>query len=275
MAFSVAQLDRIRTRLCAYRAQNGNNGRPRPWKSVLNDILMSEKTAHCYPEDGSEPEFKEEALRRFAAGTSIPSLDKVEDIQALLVEQKYLTKESLEEGVWDYSVALSLRNLFGEAKYGRDLTKAFQGEFLAEIPEEQGDLQGTARYELTVNAVDRENILELKMSWFKWLYGDAEKMKSQKKYDEQIRIQDGYGFLSNNSEITIFFKDGFTGKMDIYVLSALNAIQGNEPVAWFQAAKVNHSFEWGNKLPANVVSPLELKSFVFTNLHVQEQGHGD
>lgn len=89
------QIEEVRSALIAYKNSQGDNGRALPWKAVINRILMSQKTAHHYPEDGSEPEFREEALRRFAKAMSLPTPDKLEDIKAFLVEKRYLSQAAL------------------------------------------------------------------------------------------------------------------------------------------------------------------------------------
>ena len=65
MKFTAWQIDKLIRGLHGYRVIRSVNGRPPPWKSVLDHLLLSPETAHQYLEDGSEPEFKEEALRRF------------------------------------------------------------------------------------------------------------------------------------------------------------------------------------------------------------------
>ena len=98
MRYSDWQIDRIRSRLVAYRYKKGNNGRPRPWKGVLYDILLCPDTDHVFPEDGSHPEFKEEALRRFAAGTSILTPDKIHDLRVFLAKEHFLKAIELSRG---------------------------------------------------------------------------------------------------------------------------------------------------------------------------------
>jgi len=280
VAYTEGQVDRIRSRLCAYRAQQGDGGRARPWKAVIDDILMSEVTAHQYPEDGSNPEFKEEALRRFAAGTSIPSQDKLEDIQALLTEKKFLSNEALTEGVWDYSMALSLRSLFGEAARGKDFLQALRGNYRSEVAVKKGMLDGTARYDLAIEPVTDEGMMKLKQSWFKWLFGDVKEMETQRKYDDQIRSQNGFGFPAGSNEVTMFFKDGLTGKMDVFVLTDMMAYDGKESIDWFQTAKLNQTIQSVQKMPDDDVSTLKLEKYLYRNHRFLEAtkegaGHGN
>ncbi|MBL4836524.1 MAG: hypothetical protein JKY34_03015 [Kordiimonadaceae bacterium] len=275
MAYTEGQIDRIRSRLCAYRAQQGDGGRARPWKAVLNDILMSEETVHNYPEDGSNPEFKEEALRRFASGTSLPSQDKLEDIQTLLVEARFLSHEALTDGVWDYAIALSLRSLFGEATRGKDLLKAFSGDYRSEIAVKKGELEGTARYDLSIKPVEDEGMMRLRQSWFKWLYGDVAEMETQRKYDDQIRSQNGFGFPADSGEVTLFFKDGLTGKMDILTLTDMAVYDGENSVDWFFAAKVNQTIQPAHKMPEGNINSLTLEKHHYQNRASLEKGGSD
>lgn len=276
MSYTDGQIDRLRLRLCAYRAQKGANGRMRPWKAVLDDILLSDVTEHHYPEDGEFPDFKEEALRRFAAGKSIPSQDKLEDIYAFLVDQNFLSNEELTSGVWDYAVALSLRNLFGEASRGGDYWENLKGDYRAEIDVKYNVLKGHARYDMTVDPVSDETMLKLDMEWFTWLYDQLPEPEFKRKYGDQIRSQRGYGFPSDSHELTLFFKDGLTGKTDIYLVTDM---ESGSSVSWFKAAKINNDIRFSNEKPKQDLEALTLDKMLYrarkeTDGGVQKQGGG-
>lgn len=134
MKFAEWQIDKIRSRLVAYRYKKGQNGRPRPWKGVLYDILMCPDTAHVFPEDGSHPEFKEEALRRFAAGTSILTPDKLEDLRVLLTKESFIKPKELEEAPYDIEEALALHGYLGSgSEDARDFPTKLPGSYVAEF----------------------------------------------------------------------------------------------------------------------------------------------
>lgn len=98
MNFTQWRIDKLRRGLIAYRLMKASNGRPLPWKSVLDHILHSEKTAHDPPRHGKEEgEFKQEALRRFANGQNSLMHDKLEDVWLFLVEKHVLGRNELEE----------------------------------------------------------------------------------------------------------------------------------------------------------------------------------
>lgn len=262
MAYTDGQIDRLRARLCAYRAQMGENGRMRPWKAVIDDILMSEATAHEYPANGALPEFKEEALRRFAAGTSVPSQDKLEDIHAFLVDERFLTDEALNEGVWDYAVALSLRSLFGEVAGSGEFCQSVSGAYRSETEAEHKGLKGFARYDMSVEAVEGEAMLRLGQRWFTWVYDTIPDAELEKRYSDQIRSQSGFGFPAEGGELTLFFKDGFTGRTDILFVTDMMAGGGN-PVDWFQAAKVNSGVNFSDKLPEEAADTYRLDKVLY------------
>lgn len=96
MKFTTWQLDRLRRGLHAYRLLKAVNGRLHAWKAVHDDLLMSEMTTHVYPEDGREPDFKEEALRRFALGQSALQADKLADVRDFLIEKGVLRRDDLD-----------------------------------------------------------------------------------------------------------------------------------------------------------------------------------
>jgi hypothetical protein len=260
VAYTDGQVDRLRARLCAYRAQKGENGRMRPWKAVINDILMSEATQHEYPKDGELPEFKEEALRRFAAGTSVPSQDKLEDIYAFLVDKSFLFEEELTTGVWDYNVALSLRSLFGEAARGDDYSLNLAGAYRSEVEVEDNDFRGFARYDMNVAAVDGEAMLKLDQQCITRRYDQLPDEEFAKRYGDQGREQRGFGFPTDSGELTLFFKDGLTGRTDIYLVTD---IMNGAAADWFQIAKINTGVAINNKQPTETASTLKLDKILY------------
>lgn len=101
MKFTAWQIDMLRRGLQSYRVKEAANGRLPPWKTVHLYILLSDATVSVFPEDGSEPDFKEEALRRFANGGSVLGLDKLEDVRRFLMHEGVLSEEELAEGSGD------------------------------------------------------------------------------------------------------------------------------------------------------------------------------
>jgi hypothetical protein len=97
MKFTTWQIDKLIRGLHAYRVMKAANNRLLPWKTVLDHLLLSPETEYQYPEDGSEPEFKEEALRRFAAGTSTLEAAKLADVASFLIAKRVLTQGELSE----------------------------------------------------------------------------------------------------------------------------------------------------------------------------------
>ena len=97
MKFTAWQIDKLIRGLHSYRVMKAVNGRLPPWKSVLDHLLLSPGTAHKYPKDGREPEFKEEALRRFAAGSSTLEAVKMADVARFLIAERVLTQGEMSE----------------------------------------------------------------------------------------------------------------------------------------------------------------------------------
>lgn len=112
MKFTAWQIDKLMRGLHAYRVMKAVNGRLLPWKSVLDHLLLSPETAHQYPADGSEPEFKEEPLRRFAVGTSTLEAAKMADVASFLMAERVLTKGELSEDAGFMTEGLILHTHF-------------------------------------------------------------------------------------------------------------------------------------------------------------------
>ena len=98
MKFTAWQIDRLRRALHNYRISMGRNGQVLSWKVVLDRLLLCPATVHAYPEHGAEPDFKEEALRRFAARTSTLQPDKLQDLKQFLIAEKFLREDELDGG---------------------------------------------------------------------------------------------------------------------------------------------------------------------------------
>jgi len=60
--FSPWQIDRLRTRLTAYRLNTSRYGKPKPWLDVAQEILDSDATALCLPEADEDPMTEHEPL---------------------------------------------------------------------------------------------------------------------------------------------------------------------------------------------------------------------
>lgn len=116
MKFTAWQIDKLIRGLHAYRVMKAVNGRPPPWKSVLDQLLLSPETVNQYPKDGSEPEFKEEALRRLSVGKSIPDPVKLEDVRRFLVAERVLAAHELNEEAGFMTEGLVLHTQFASDK---------------------------------------------------------------------------------------------------------------------------------------------------------------
>lgn len=99
MELTAWHIDKLIRGLHAYRLMKAANGKLLPWKTVHRDVLLSHKTAHKFPEYGRAPEFKEEALRRFALGQSTLQAEKLEDVRLFLIDKGVLKQDELSEEV--------------------------------------------------------------------------------------------------------------------------------------------------------------------------------
>lgn len=121
MNFTTWQIDRIRRGLNAYRLERRSSTGRLPWKTVLDHILLSEKTRHVHPEDGAEEgTFRQEALRRFAKGQETLQPDKLEDVWLFLIEKGVLRSNEV-EAISDFKEALALHGVLASRSLEGDL----------------------------------------------------------------------------------------------------------------------------------------------------------
>ena len=95
MDFDDWQVDRLRTALNSYCALKASNGRLLPWKTVYGNILAWQlRRLDRYPKK-RHPDFREEAIRRFAIGIHKFQDDKLDDLMHFLVEARLITSQDM------------------------------------------------------------------------------------------------------------------------------------------------------------------------------------
>ena len=95
MIISEWDRDLIRRRLNNYLTAKSRGRKALPLKTFLHNLLISGVTNDVYPYNGDEPDFKEEALRRFRANTQQTEDNKVFAIQQFLIHEKFLKEKEL------------------------------------------------------------------------------------------------------------------------------------------------------------------------------------
>lgn len=90
------ELEVLRRGLERFRHMNERCGRPLPWKTVIGLLLDCPSTTHEHLYDGHEPEFREEALRRFAKGKSTLLPERLADVKRFLIAQGVITEQDLQ-----------------------------------------------------------------------------------------------------------------------------------------------------------------------------------
>lgn len=132
MNFTAWQIDRLRRGLIAYRVARAANGRLRPWKVVLDDLVLSKETSLSYGKEGQPPSLREEALRRFAKGESVLPAATLDDLRRFLIEARTVKPEEFEVSTDDDAELLALRafmaNTTPEAK---DRLRRFAARYAA------------------------------------------------------------------------------------------------------------------------------------------------
>lgn len=107
--FTEWQIDKIRVALNKYRIARARNARLLPWIEVLDDITSCEENNHLYSsEQDAERIFKPEALRRFAAGTSLLKVDRLKDITRFFLYERILSLRDLDESMSEMGELLAL-----------------------------------------------------------------------------------------------------------------------------------------------------------------------
>jgi hypothetical protein len=209
MEFTERQLGRLRRALNDYRVIKGREGRLMPWKAVLNRLLMSGVTAHQYDADGNEPEFKEEALRRFATGMSTLQRDKLEDLWKFLVDQRMIAANEL-DGEGD-----DLRDFLGLHAFLANTSPDAIG-YLAEI---SGKRRAARHYLREDVAVELTIILDASKTFARVEEILNIRMRPQGKKGEaffarehgerQRAVRTGYAFMSaSEGHLHIFLRSG-------------------------------------------------------------------
>lgn len=113
MKFTLWQIDKLRRGLHAYRVLKAANGELRPWKAVMDDVLLSPATECVYPKDGTKPDFREEALRRFAEGENLLLPDKLEDVRRFLLAARVVAADEFADGADPIADNLLVYRLIG------------------------------------------------------------------------------------------------------------------------------------------------------------------
>ena len=250
MNFTDWQIDRIRSRLISYRYKKGKNGRGRPWKAIVHDILMCPDTAHVYPEDGSHPELKEEVLRRFGNGTETPQAHKLEDLRIFLIKERFLKEKELDDAPYDIEEALTLHGYLAshseEARtYLEKLPTHFEAKRVGDGMNETFHLQfkrdPSGDYLLVQTIYERE--VEQTFE-----HARLERKDDYKSCRQQRR---GFGFVCTNQNLLYLFTHGPVKQDNLnYMQIALN-----EPSEKEETIRLMVS---GLKVPIHHV-PLEYK----------------
>lgn len=90
------ELEVLRRGMERFRHMNERCGRPLPWKTVIGLLLDCPSTTHEHLLHGHEPEFKEEALRRFAKGKSTLLPERLADVKRFLLARGVIAEADLE-----------------------------------------------------------------------------------------------------------------------------------------------------------------------------------
>lgn len=113
MNYTIWQIDKLRRGLHAYRLLMAVNGKLRPWKLAIDDIISSPATSREYSTRlRGKSDFKEEALRRFAEGENLLEATKLDDVARFLVAARVVSAEELADGSDVVSDNLLLQRFF-------------------------------------------------------------------------------------------------------------------------------------------------------------------
>lgn len=97
MDFDSWQIDRIRVALNNYRLFNGRNGQLRSWQGVCDDLVLEDRKNSKTPRRKALPDFRGEALRRFANGTQVLEVDRLRYLREFLIRERFLAEDEMQE----------------------------------------------------------------------------------------------------------------------------------------------------------------------------------
>lgn len=202
------QLEKIRRALHGYRLLHIRNGDLPSWREVRDQILFSDVTENEFPEDGREPDLKEEAVRRFAEGINktFKPPEKLADVVRFLVAAKVLTTDELHDDQRTFVDVVLFHNRLGN----RTKLAAQQHEALAPFYKAVGSQSPGEEIELLF-IVEPPGTLVHVEEHFRFVYKDspfAKRIYHRDGYEYQDVIRTGYGFSMTYEPNFNFFVRG-------------------------------------------------------------------
>ena len=237
MSYTDEQIGYLRDALARYRDMEGRNLRPLPWKTVLDRVLMADVTRHEYPEDGTLPEFKEEALRRFALNMSVLSEDKLDDLRSFLTAEGYLQDSDMEAAGWSLPTALALSSLFTRAAAPGDHLEALKGEYGTVFRPVGGLDWVRSCHDLSITPVDGMPVAKVMRAAITFPHEVSDIAEAKRKAARKIHRSTGYCAGDPLSGIMLVIRDDVVGRTELINITRLASdAGGKDSVTGFEAA---------------------------------------
>ena len=275
MAYTEEQIGYLRDALARYRDMEGRNLRPLPWKSVLDRILMADATRHEYPEDGSLPEFKEEALRRFASGTSVLSEDKLDDLRTFFTAEGYLQTRDMEAAGWSLPAALALSALFARKALPEGHLDALNGEYEAVFQPEAGPDWVRTCHDLTITPVEGTPVAKVTRGTITFPHEVSDIAAAKRQKAHKIHRSTGYCAGDALSGIMLIVRDDIIEKAELINITRLVPGTKTNGAGEFEAeVTVPRELEEVSALQETPARAALARRLVFTRSKTEGVGHG-
>lgn len=205
----------LRDGIARYRDHEGKNGRPLAWKIVIEEIVMCDNTAHGYGKDGQFPEFKEEALRRFAQNVSLLTEDKLADIEIFLKEKGYLSDAQMDDCSWSLPAALALSSVFSQHDLPKKHLDGLGGAYEAVFQAESGPDWARGHHDIEIEPIDGKPVARVKRDAVIFPFEVSDIKAEKRRMAHKSHRTFGYCVGDPISGIMVFLRDEVTRKVDI------------------------------------------------------------
>jgi hypothetical protein len=129
-----------------------------------------------------------------------------------------------------------------------------------------GPQKDTTRYELTAEPIEGERALALRQEWFTWAYDQPFTEELRRRYAQQIRSRTGFGVGGGNSGMMFFFKDSYTGKIELAAITAVDAgTRRTGRASWFRSVALSPELRELPEKPADA-EPLPQVALTYEQL---------
>ncbi len=217
MDYTDAIIRRLRDRLIRYRSEGRIGGRKRPWNRIAQDIADADSVPRAFYDKEDDFDVLGEALRRFAAAISVPSVERLDAITAFLIEKGCLSRDELQEADAPAQAIRSLAEFLGGNDDGPiPDTVLLCGQYLAE----RRDQRGRNEYRILAIAQDGNKGFQVEeishtTAMQARTRNPAELRRFFKVAGTSTTRNDGWIVRGRNKQVLVLIKDRLTGAAEL------------------------------------------------------------